>query len=532
MRTTNHHGVSSRTPAPTRPRAAARALLLACLAVMILPLAFPATVFARRGDLELNVVDQDTGRPLAVRMHLKNQRGRSIFPRGAVRWKDHFVFPGRIEMNLPTGAYTFELERGPEYRVRRGNFVIRSGAKDSKRVEMVRFVDMKKEGWYSGELHVHRPLDDIKLLMLAEDLHVAPVITWWNQKNLWADRSLPEKTVERFDLNRYYSLMAGEDEREGGALLYFHLPKPLPITEAEREFPSPVRFLEMAKESHPNCHVDLEKPFWWDTPTWVATGQIDSIGLAHNHMHRDGVLDSEAWGKPRDKTTYPGAQGNGRWTTHIYYQLLNAGLRIPPSAGSASGVLPNPVGYNRAYVHIDGEFSYDKWFEGLRSGRVVVTNGPILRPKVNGELPGHVFTAGQGESVELSIQLNLALREKVEYLEVVRDGKVIHEVRLSDYAKAGGRLPNVTFEQSGWLLIRAVTNNSDTYRFASTGPYYVEIDQRPRVSRSAAQFFVDWVKERIERIKLDDPAKQSAVIAPHQAALEFWQRKVDNATAD
>ena len=28
----------------------------------------------------------------------------------------------------------------------------------------------------------------------------------------------------------------------------------------------------------------------------------------------------------------------------IYYHLLNCGLRVPPSAGSASGVLPNPVG--------------------------------------------------------------------------------------------------------------------------------------------------------------------------------------------
>ena len=28
-------------------------------------------------------------------------------------------------------------------------------------------------------------------------------------------------------------------------------------------------------------------------------------------------------------------------------------------AGSASGVLPNPVGYNRIYVHLDGPFSHE-----------------------------------------------------------------------------------------------------------------------------------------------------------------------------
>ena len=178
---------------------------------------------------------------------------------------------------------------------------------------------------------------------------------------------------------------------------------------------------------------------------------------------------NEAWGKPRDTKFYPGTHGNGRWTQDIYYHLLNCGLRIPPSAGSASGVLPNPVGYNRVYVHCEGELTYDKWFEGLREGKVVVTNGPLLRPRVNGQLPGHVFTASQGETIELRPSLNLSVREKVEYLEIVKNGRVEREVRLAEYKAAGWQLPTLEFEESGWMLIRAVTNNQDTFRFASTG---------------------------------------------------------------
>ena len=83
-------------------------------------------------------------------------------------------------------------------------------------------------------------------------------------------------------------------------------------------------------------HVDIEKPFWWDMPLWVASGMVDSIGICHNHLQRDGMLDNEAWGKPRDKIEYPAPHGNGRWTLDIYYQLLNAGIRLPPSAGSAN----------------------------------------------------------------------------------------------------------------------------------------------------------------------------------------------------
>ena len=75
--------------------------------------------------------------------------------------------------------------------------------------------------------------------MKDEDLHVAPVITWWNDRNLWEEKELPESLQVQFDDNRFYHLMAGEDEREGGALLYFNLDKPLPIQGSSREFPSP-----------------------------------------------------------------------------------------------------------------------------------------------------------------------------------------------------------------------------------------------------------------------------------------------------
>ena len=36
----------------------------------------------------------------------------------------------------------------------------------------------------------------------------------------------------------------------------------------------------------------------------------------------------------------------------------------------------------------------------------------------------------------------------------------------------------------------------DTYRFATTAPYYVEIGDQPRISKTSAQFFLDWVDER------------------------------------
>ncbi|MES1213175.1 MAG: CehA/McbA family metallohydrolase, partial [Singulisphaera sp.] len=225
-------------------------------------------------------------------------------------------------------------------------------------------------------------------------------------------------------------------------------------------------------------------------------------------------------------------RGNGEWSEEIYYHVLNCGLRIPPSAGSASGVIPNPVGYNRVYVWVDkDEFSYEAWWEAFKAGRVVVTNGPLIRPLANNRLPGHVFRGAAGEELEIEITLELATRETINYLDIVKDGRVVQSVRLDEMAKTG-HLPPVRFTESGWILVRAVTDNDKTYRFASTGPWYVELGDKPRVSKSSAQFFLDWTNERSEKLKLADADQRREVLEFHEQARKFWQDKVAGANAD
>jgi hypothetical protein len=292
-----------------------------------------------------------------------------------------------------------------------------------------------------------------------------------------------------------------------------------------------MHFVALAKKQ-PGAWIDVEKPFWWDVPTWLASGQVDSIGLANNHMCRDRMYENEAWGKPRVVERLPAPLGNGYWSQEIYYHLLNCGLRVPPSAGSASGVLPNPVGYNRVYVHTGTQLTYAGWWEGLRAGRSFVTNGPLLRVRVNGELPGHVFAAPEGGEVGLDIRAALTTRDPVRFIEIIRDGRVERRVPVAGALKdlSLGRL---TFRSSGWFLVRVIADNPKTFRFASTAPYYVEVGKdRRRVSKASAQFFLDWVRERSRRIKVDDPQQRREVLAPHEAAERFWQERVRQANAE
>lgn len=478
----------------------------------------------KSGDIEINVVDEKTGEPIACRLHLKNARGVARKAPKLPFLKDHFCFDGKIALELREGNYTFEAESGPEYHTRAGHFTLNRFGTDFKTITMRRIVDMSAKGWWAGDLYVRRRSVDMPLLMRAEDLHVAQVATWTNKKDDLAGKRGQFDLFTLFDTNRYLRLAAGRDVRTGGALSIFHLNGP-ELSAGNDTLEYPVQLLE-AMSSNKEIWVDADTPTAWDLPVWVAHGVIDSVRLAHHRYGRLGYLDKESGQRPRDKVIYGDAGGLGRWSNHVYYQLLNCGLRLPPSAGSGSGDVANPVGYNRMYVYCGQEFTYENWWQCFRDGRVVVTNGPLLRPLVEGQYPGHTFPGVAGKKLRLQPTLQLATKDEIEYLEIVKNGEVVHSIGLDDYTKSQGRLPMVEFDTSGWFLIRAVTNVGKTYRFASTGPYYVDFGSQPRISRTAAEFFVDWVTRRARQLKNDQEALEF-----HREARDFWQDLADRSNA-
>src|SRR5262249_30485569 len=157
----------------------------------------PALAVSTSGKVSITVVDRDTGTRLPFRIHLKDAAGKPRRATGLPFWHDHFVCPGAMQAEFPAGKYTFEIERGPEYELHAGSFTITAGADAKIRVKLKRLVNMAEEHWWSGELHVHRPVSDIELLMRAEDLHVAPVITWWNNQNSWSRQKAPVNPLVR-----------------------------------------------------------------------------------------------------------------------------------------------------------------------------------------------------------------------------------------------------------------------------------------------------------------------------------------------
>lgn len=490
---------------------------------------------AQAATLTIRVVEKTADgreKSLPCRVHLSDHLGQPQRAPGLPFFRDHFVCAGTVDLELQPGIYRYTVERGPEYRRRSGKVELVAEKNTEVNVTLARWIDLATRGWWSGETHVHRPLEELGLLLRAEDLHVAPVLTVWNRRNLWRGRSLPEQLSVEVEPTRVYHVLACEDERRGGALLYFNLGQPLDLRTDTPEYPSPVTHLREALEQR-DAWVEIEKPFWWDVPTWVATGKIRSLGLANNHMCRSTMYANEAWGRPRDEKRLPPPRGNGFYTQEIYYRLLNCGFRIPPSAGSASGVLPNPVGYNRVYVHLDGPFSYEAWWKGLAAGRSFVTNGPVLLVEANGRLPGETFRSPGGTSLEVRLDVRVGGNDPLEALEVVRDGRVVERIG-GEEVESWTRPWPLVFKESGWFLIRAITRVPETFRFASTAPFYVEIGgERSTVRRADVEYFLGWIDERIETLQsskspdLAEPGRRESVLAPHREARRVFAKLLE-----
>jgi hypothetical protein len=153
-----------------------------------------------------------------------------------------------------------------------------------------------------------------------------------------------------------------------------------------------------------------------------------------------------------------------------------------------------------------------------------------LRARANGRWPGHVFTAEK--ELEVQLQAQLTTRDPISFIEIIVNGEVERRVPFDDW-KRSGELGRTTFTKSGWLLVRAVADNAKTFRFASTAPFYVEIGGVPhRVSRASAQFFLDWVRERMGRVKLEDKGQLEEALKYQREAEKFWLGKVAQANAD
>ena len=488
-----------------------------------------------QGVVELQFVEDKTSQPIACRLELLGPNGKPFRVKGHLQrglWT--LIEQGALTHQGKSGDYRFRVFHGPQFAPGSGGFSLEKDGQGADVVRLPRHANLQKEGWYGGDLLAFSTPGETIRWMPAEDLDLVAIssrsggqsATPTKKKN--RDPSSPQKKQPDATVQQpWLSSDSYFDDRPGSGLLMHHWSPPAEVP----DWVPSTRLLQMAK-AEPKTHVELQKLWARDVPLWLSTGKIDSIQILSNHLTWDGKNDvpTNDMFNP-DPPRFRGARGAGRLVEYLYWQVLDAGLRIPPSAGSGFGKNSSPLGYNRVYAFVDQTPDPQRWWQAVRDGRSFVTSGPLLRAMVNGYPPGHVFEIAEQGNLDLSIGLTLTVSDPVEYLDVIFNGQTLYQARLDEYARQGGKIPAQVVKESGWMVIRVVTEVEHTYRIASTAPYYFVVGEQPRVSQSAVEMFQNWLQDTANKIAQLDQKTSSAAEPFIRSAIAFWDAQRKKVTA-
>ena len=362
-----------------------------------------------------------------------------------------FYIDGEYEVSLPEGTYSLIVSKGPEYELVTSDIEIRAGEVTSTDVKLTRWTDMPGRGWYSGDDHVHMTRNEednasISAIMQAEDVHVTNVLQMGNPFDTHFDQ---------------YAF--GSDGR---------------YIEDDNVLVSGVEDPRTAVRGHTislNIHEVLRPSDQYLRYDQIFAGYREQGGMS-GYAHVAGELFNVGRGLaidvPLGSVDFVEILQDGILSTELWYDFLNLGFALIPTAGSDFPYLSAPGG-ERNYVYIEGDFSTDAWYEQLRANRTFVTNGPMLELTVNGQPVGSHLELLPGDEIEISA--SVAMKPDIELLdrlELIAHGEI---VAVADDVSAGNTLSltHVMRASEGvWVAIRAF--GSDQAK-AHSAPVFITV---------------------------------------------------------
>ncbi|MCB1232920.1 MAG: CehA/McbA family metallohydrolase, partial [Verrucomicrobiae bacterium] len=502
-------------------------------------------------EISGSIIDAATGEPVAARLTIESADGKTRYlaetagrpglassvpyekQRGEKSVEIHTALsPDPFRAELPPGKYRLTASRGPEYRP--DTVEIEVPTDEKAEIEPVtltvrRWIDMAQRGWFSGDVHCHLTPDELRTVLPAADLNVTfPLTSWVSDtthkptENNKYEGETPRPFLVRVDdthvfwpVNTEYEIGTHEGERHLlGAIFALHHEAPLGFA-----VPPVGPMVKAARKQ--GAILDLDKHSWPWSMMLPAIGAVDLYEVTNNHLWQTEFFFNR-WNQeyvpdymeiPRNEKGEFDEPGWIDFGLQNWYALLNCDLRLAPSAGTASGVHPVPLGFGRVYVRMpDRTFDFDEWLDGLKAGRSFVTTGPMLFLTVNEAHPGSQIAwdpdsdAAQGSEDEgdgVPVIVRVECERPIEKLELVVNGDIVPleiggpiGARAAHSAMARTR---VKVERSSWIAARVFTKTDEGRpRFAHTAPVRLEVKGKPLRPRSLeANYLVDRVKAEI-----------------------------------
>jgi hypothetical protein len=371
--------------------------------------------------------------------------------------QSHFILlKGHGSFDLPQGHYRIEAYHGLFYVPANAEFDLRAGETRRVSQRLEDWTGGASKEWISGDDHIHltrlRQDDDVFLRWLeAEDLDVGNFLQLQRQMDSAVQYAFGPAGEAR---RAAYSIRPGHESRShfyghinllGGRELIRPLSVGPVLANTEEAYPWPSVLFDRGRRlgatvGYAHFNGGQHNTLLMD----LALGQIDFI-----EVFQFGVLKREQW-----------------------YELLNAGFRVTGIAGSDFPVPLNDrkpwprsiplLGPERTLVkaRAGAGSPYEAWAAGVRSGNVVVTNGPLLDIQV--------------DSKTRTVSASARFSRPLEKLEIVRNGQVIASVPGDGKLLRLTASATLTGEESCWVAARVTGQRGENEPEiqAHTNPVY------------------------------------------------------------
>jgi hypothetical protein len=516
--------------------------------------------------VHVRVNDAATGQPTPVRLRIADAEGFSYAPFGRltnfalgpnedvggnvlIDSLPYAYIDGTCEIRVPTGPLLIEIDKGPEYQPLRRQVQLGIGQM-ALRFAFERWIDLRKEGWYSGDAHAEFMTPHAALLeAAAEDLAVVNLLARPTSVVSALESTSPEGAASGPSLTDHpaiSNILAFSGQRPA-----LEMPGHMVVVNTHNSHPvlGSLGLLNCHRPVYPLTFGGDAGPDDWSLADWCEQcHRKGGLVIWTQAWHeKDGLSAGEALADlilgRIDALEIGPSQTADLDRVDDWYRLLNGGCQIPIVGGSGKNSNRTVLGSVRTYARLQPgeELTYKNWIEAIRRGRTFVTNGPLLSFTVNGQEPGAVLDLSSAvATVHLYAQVRSAL--PFERLEIVANGQVVKSA--DTFSSPGSRVidADLALPQGGWLAARCLgarrrpERNCPGLLAAHTSPIYVQIEgQRMRPDAEAANRLVDLLNASLDwvhnKARFENEKQRRHLAGIFEAALmELARRRTQGPT--
>jgi hypothetical protein len=354
---------------------------------------------------------------------------------------------GTCEVQLPSGPIAIEVSKGFEYAPIKKEVLLKQGQM-SLRLELERWTDARKDGWFSGDARTHFLTPQAALLeAAAEDVAIVNLLA--------LDHSYRDKDgTDHLSFSNILSFSGQEPALEkSGHLVVVN-------TLNRHDMLGSLGLLNCHRPVYPLHRDGLESADDWTLGDWCDQCHRKEGLVVWAEHDRTRQSTGGLWGEPLAdlflgkidalETDFDEVGSEDRW----WDGLLSCGIRLPLVGASVKDSNRKAVGAVRTYARLrPGEqLTYKSWIEAVRAGRSYVTNGPLLSFTVEDQDPGTLIDLPSTDNT-LHIRAECRSWLPLNKLHVLLNGESVAVARASGSPSVASVELELSTRTSGWIRV-------------------------------------------------------------------------------